>query len=142
MKLSAMLAGQRLFPAVAAVAIALAVSGCSDEPRPKPKLAAKAAPSPAAPQTQAEAMKVPPEKPSASNVQATGDQDLAGRVKSALAAGTGFNAHQIDITVKDGAVTLFGTADTKAQREAAGKAAAAVSGVKSVENKLAVVAGS
>lgn len=141
MKLNARMTGQRLLTAVAAAVIALAVSACGDEPRPKPKLAAKAAPSPAAPLPEPGTMKAPPAKPAAVDAQAD-DQALAALVKSALAAAPGLNAHQIDITVKDGAVTLFGTAETRVQREAAGKAAATVSGVRSVENKLAVVAGS
>ena len=139
MKPSARMTGQRLLTALAAVAVALAVSACGDEPRPKPKVAAKTPPPPAAPQ--AEPMKAPPDRPAVMDAGAA-DRALADRVKSALTAAPGLNAHRIDIAVKDGAVTLFGTAETRAQHEAAGKAAAAVSGVKSVENKLAVVAGS
>ncbi len=139
MKLSAWMTGQRLLTALAAAVIALAVSACGDEPRPRPKVAAKTPPPPAAPQ--AEPMKALPDKLVVVDAGAA-DQALADRVKSALSAAPGLNAHRIDIAVKDGAVTLFGTAETKAQHEAAGKAAAAVSGVKSVENKLAVVAGS
>lgn len=136
MKLNVMRTSQRLFPALAAGVIALAVSGCGDEPKPAPNTAPRAAPAPEAKAAPA------PDKPAVESAQVTNDQALAAKVKSALAAETSVNAHRIDITVKNGVVTLFGTAETKAQRETAGKAAAAVSGVKSVENKLAVVAGS
>ena len=141
MKFSAMRAGPRFLPAVVAGVTALAIIGCGEEPRPKPKLAAKAAPPPAAP-LPAETMKDPaPVKPAAGNSLAA-DQALADRVKSALVAEPGLNAHGIDVVAKDGAVTLFGTTETKARRETAARIATAVAGVKSVENKLAVVAGS
>lgn len=139
MKITAKRTGLRLFPIVAAGAIALAVSGCGDEPQSKP--AARTAAPPTVPQPQVEARPAP-EKPAAESALAASDQALAARVKSALAAAPGLNTHRIDVTARDGAVTLFGTAETKAQRETAGKAAAAVAGVKSVENKLAIVAGS
>ncbi len=137
MKSSTLHPGNRLLGAVTAATVALALYGCGDEPAPKPAVTATP---PAAPAPQA----VPapaPEKPAATS-QSDADQALAARVKSALTAAPDINAHRIDVTAKSGAVTLFGTADTKEQREAAGKAATAVAGVTSVENKLAVVAGS
>jgi hyperosmotically inducible protein len=70
------------------------------------------------------------------------DKELAGRVKSALVAERNLNAHGIDVVAKDGAVTLFGTAETRMRRDLAEKVASRVDGVKSIENKLAVVAGS
>ena len=138
MKPSTLRPGGRLPGIATAAAVAFSLYGCGGEPPPKP--AAKAAP-PAAPAPEAKAAPAP-DKPAAASSQADADQALATRVKSALAAASGINAHRIDVTAKSGAVTLFGTAETKAQREAAGKAAAAVAGVTSVENKLAVVAGS
>lgn len=128
-----------LFHAVAAGVIAVAFSGCGDESPPKP--AAKAPPPPAQAAPKAEA-KAAPDKPAAESGQAAADKALAARVKSALSAEPLLNAHGMDIVVKDGAVTLFGTADSRVKREMAGKIAAAVAGVKSVDNKLAVVAGS
>ncbi len=137
MKLSARQTVQRLVTVVAAGVFTLAVSGCGDEPQPKP--AAKTVPPPAAPQAEA---KTAPEKPAVESARAANDQALAAKVKSALAAAPGLNSHRIDVTVKDGAVTLFGTAESRHQQEAAAKIAAAVAGVKSVENRLALVAGS
>ncbi|HET9403547.1 MAG TPA: BON domain-containing protein [Burkholderiales bacterium] len=139
MKLRARMTGQRLLTALTAAAVALAVSACGDEPRPRPKVAAKAPPPPAIPQ--AEPMKALPDKPVVVDAQAA-NQELAARVKSALAAEKNLNAHGIDVVAQDGVVTLFGTAETKARRETASRIAAAVTGVKSVDNKLAVVAGS
>ncbi len=138
MRISTPRPAARLLSAVTSAAVALSLYGCGDEPPPKP--VTKTAP-PVAPSPEAKAAPAP-EKPATASSQADADQALAARVKSALAATTGLNAHQIDVTAKSGAVTLFGTAETKAQREAAGKSAAAVAGVMSVENKLAVVAGS
>ena len=48
----------------------------------------------------------------------------------------------ITVTADSGVVTLYGTADTADQRAKAGMIAAGVAGVKSVNNKLAIVAGS
>jgi hyperosmotically inducible protein len=138
MKLGTNRGGLHSVHVIAAGIIALAVSGCSNEQPPRPKSAAAPPVSPAPEPKPAPV----PEKPAAASAPVNPDLALAERVKSALAATSGLNAHRIDITVKDGSVTLFGTAETKAQREAAGKSAAAVTGVRSVENKLAVVAGS
>ena len=48
----------------------------------------------------------------------------------------------IDVTAKGGAVTLWGTAATDAERRRAAQIAAKVEGVKSVDNRIAVVKGS
>jgi len=81
-------------------------------------------------------------KAAAEKTKQDADAALAAKVKSALGAEKGLNAHAIDITARDGAVTLFGTADTPALRDKATKIAAGVEGVKSVENRMAVVKGS
>lgn len=138
MKTSTPRPGGRVLSAATAAVVALSLYACGGEPPPKP--AAKTAPPPA-PTPEAKAAPAP-EKPAAGINQADADRTLAAAVKSALAAAPDINAHRIDVAAKNGAVTLFGTAETKAQREGAGKVAAAVAGVKSVENRLAVVAGS
>jgi hypothetical protein len=124
---------------VAAALLAYALSGCGQEP--PPKQAVKVVPVPALPAAQ-DTAKAEPAKPSAEAVRAAADKELAGRVKAALGAERTLNAHGIDVVASNGAVTLFGTAETRMKRDMAGKVAAAVEGVKSVENKLAVVAGS
>ena len=67
---------------------------------------------------------------------------LAGKVKSALAAEPGLKAFAIDVNASGGAITLFGTVDTRANRERAAKLASGVDGVKSVQNNLVLVSGS
>jgi len=124
---------------VAAALLAFALSGCGQEP--PPKQAVKVVPVPTPPAAQ-DAAKAEPAKPSAEAARAAADKALAGRVKAALGAERTLNAHGIDVVASNGAVTLFGTAETRMKREIAGKVAAGVAGVKSVENKLAIVAGS
>ncbi len=67
---------------------------------------------------------------------------LAGKVKSTLAADPGLKAFAIDVNASGGAVTLFGTVDTRTNREKAAKVASGVEGVKSVRNNLVLVSGS
>ena len=117
-----------------AAALLLAVAACSDAPAPKAveikpvidsKVEAKAA----------EAPKTEAPKPDPNKL-------LAQRVKRALEDEGKIQAAAIDVTAADGAVTLWGTAASDAERRRAAQAAARVEGVKSVDNRLAVVAGS
>jgi osmotically-inducible protein OsmY len=126
-------------PVITAALLALALSGCGKEPPPKPVV--KSVPVPA-PQVNEAAAKAEAERVAAQAARTAADKELAGRVKAALTAERNLNAHGIDVTAKDGAVTLFGTAETRARRDLAQKIAAGVDGVKSIENKLAIVAGS
>jgi len=121
-----------------AALLAFALSGCGQEPPPKPAVKVVPVPTPAA----QDAAKAEPAKPSAEAARAAADKELAGRVKAALGAERNLNAHGIDVVASNGAVTLFGTAETRMKRDIAGKVAAGVEGVRSVENKLAIVAGS
>lgn len=120
---------------------ALALAACGDDaPKPAPKPAAPppaaaapaAAPAPApAPITKApEAPKPDPNK------------ELAERVKRALEGEAKIQAAGIDVTASNGVVTLWGTAATTDERERAARVAGKIDGVKSVENKIAVVKGS
>ncbi|HEX9674295.1 MAG TPA: BON domain-containing protein [Burkholderiales bacterium] len=122
-----------------AALLAFAFFGCGREPPPTPVV--KDVPIPVAPVDQ-DAGKAEAAKQAAVAARAAADKALAGRVKAALVAERNLNAHGIDVTAKDGAVTLFGTAETRLRRDMAEKIAARVDGVKSVENKLAIVAGS
>lgn len=124
---------------VAVALLAFVLSGCGQEPPPKPAVKVVPLPTPLAAQ---DAAKAEPPKLSAEAARAAADKDLASRVKAALGAERTLNAHGIDVVASNGAVTLFGTAETRMKREIAGKVAASVEGVKSVENKLAIVAGS
>lgn len=122
-----------------AALLAFALAGCGREPPPKPVV--EAVPVPVLP-AEPEAAKAGTEKMAAQAARASADKELAGRVKAALVAERNLNAHGIDVVAKDGAVTLYGTAETRMRRDMAEKIAARVDGVKSVENKLAIVAGS
>jgi len=122
-----------------ATLLAFAFSGCGREPPPKPVI--KDVPVPVAPVNQ-DTGKAEAARQAAAAARASADKELAGRVKSALVGERNLNAHGIDVTAKDGVVTLYGTAETRMRRDMAEKIAARVDGVKSVENKLAIVAGS
>lgn len=81
--------------------------------------------------------------PKAGEPSATGENAaLAAKVKSALAAEPELKMLAIDVNASGGTVMLFGTADTRANREKAGKVASGVEGVKSVQNNLVLVKGS
>ena len=67
---------------------------------------------------------------------------LAARVKLALEKREKILAAAIDVTAADGTITLWGTAASAAERSRAAKLASSVEGVKSVENRIAVVKGS
>ena len=107
--------------------------GASESPTP-PASADKAKPKAAVPQSPTGAG-----KPSAS--RPASDEELAERVKSALLAEP-LSALAFNVSVSNGVVTLSGTADTQETRERAARIAAAVEGVKSVNNRINVVSGS
>lgn len=116
----------------------LGLTACGDKPAPKP--AAKPIP----PVTQEEPKKneMKMAAPAPAIAKAEPDSDLAAKVKDALGADGGVNVHRIDVSASNGVITLYGTADDAATREKAARISAGVAGVKSVKNKLAIVAGS
>lgn len=120
--------------------LAFALSGCDREAPPKPVV--QDVPVPVAPANEDMAKAETAKQQAAEAVRAASDKELAGRVKAALAAERNLNAHGIDVVARNGAVTLYGTAETRMRRDMAEKIAARVEGVKSVDNKLAIVAGS
>jgi hyperosmotically inducible protein len=69
------------------------------------------------------------------------DADLTNRVKSAVLAQP-LSALMFNVSVSNGIVTLSGTADSTDTREKAGRAAADVEGVRSVNNRISVLSGS
>ncbi|HSO05649.1 MAG TPA: BON domain-containing protein [Pelomicrobium sp.] len=95
------------------------------ESRPQPATSAPpaAAPAPNAP---------PPD----------GNTALAGKVKDAVKAAIGGGAYKVDVTARDGSVTLWGTTDTDEDRIKAEQAARAAAGGATVINELVVVKGS
>ena len=96
------------------------------------------APQPSVPKDEAKMSSAP--SPSAPSVNP--DAELTSRVKAALGSDGSINVHRIDVTSESGVVTLYGTAENADQRTRAAEIAAAVTGVRSVQNKLAIVAGS
>lgn len=72
----------------------------------------------------------------------TNDGALADRVKSVINAETSPGSVVLDVTAKDGIVTLHGTAATDSERERAARVASSVAGVQSVKNELVIVRGS
>ena len=123
---------------VMAASLALALGACSrDEPMPPKAVDISKLPAEPPPQQATTA----PENPAEAHL-ASADKALAGKVKSALVAERGLNGHEIDVVAKNGVITLYGTASTPGRRDTAARVAGNVEGVKSVENKLAIVAGS
>ncbi|MGH8633692.1 MAG: BON domain-containing protein [Burkholderiales bacterium] len=125
-----------------ATLLALVLSGCGQEPPPKPAVKVVPVPAVAVAPANQDAAKAEAEKMADQAARAAADKELAGRVKAALVSERNLNAHGIDVVAKGGVVTLYGTAETRVRRDMAEKIATRVDGVKSIENKLAIVAGS
>lgn len=118
--------------------LVLGLTACGDKPAPKP--AAK--PIPPVTQKAPKKDETKMAAPAPPIAKAEPDSDLAAKVKNALGADGSVNVHRIDVSASNGVITLYGTADDAATREKAARISAGVAGVKSVENKLAIVAGS
>ena len=66
----------------------------------------------------------------------TDDATVTNAVETALSRSTAVSARDVETSTRQGTVTLKGTVDTPAQREAAVKIAAQVPGVKNINNRL------
>ena len=66
------------------------------------------------------------------------DPLITARIQAKYFASPDVKAHRIDVDTRNGLVTLDGTVDSEAQREAAASIARTVDGVTRVENKLLV----
>lgn len=125
---------------ILALASILAFAACSDSPPPAKPAAQPASPPPQAaapaPETKAPEVK-PPEAP-----KPDPNKELAQRVKQALEGDRKIQAAAIDVTAKDGRISLWGTTATADERNRAAQIAAKVNGVASVDNQLKVVKGS
>jgi hyperosmotically inducible protein len=124
---------------VTAVMLALGLTACGEKAPPPP--VAMVAP-PAITVGPAPEIRTTPPQKAPEPPQAAADRALALKVKDALVREPLINGHGIDVVARNGVVTLFGTAETRMKRDVAGNVASNVAGVVSVENKLAVVAGS
>jgi hypothetical protein len=120
-----------------ATALTLALAACDETP-PPPKPAAPPAPPPqaAAPAPKAPEAKAP-EAP-----KPDPNKELAQRVKRALDGDGKIQGGAIDVTAKDGRVSLWGTTATPTERNLAAQIASKVDGVASVDNQIKVVKGS
>ena len=124
---------------IVAPALTLALVACGDSAPPKPVA------QPATPPPQAAAPKIQPIEKEAKAPEAPKpdpNQELARRVKQALERDAKVLAAEIDVTAKDGRVSLWGTAATAEERARAAQIAEKVSGVASVDNQLKIVKGS
>jgi hypothetical protein len=72
--------------------------------------------------------------------KAPNDAELTSNIQTRLATDSGLQAKQLGVKAEGGTVTLTGTVDNDAQREAAARYAAAEPGVKQVINNLQVAA--
>jgi hyperosmotically inducible periplasmic protein len=96
-------------------------------------------------QSEAKTVAAAPAQPAVPQVQvakADPDKALAALVKQALETEPKIHSAGIDVTAAGGAVTLWGTAVSNGERARAARLASEVEGVKSVENRIAVVKGS
>lgn len=66
------------------------------------------------------------------------DAKVTGEIQSKFTQDSGLSAKQLTVQASGGVVTLSGSVDNDAQREAAGRQAASVAGVKTVINNLQV----
>jgi hypothetical protein len=116
------------------IALCLAGLAACDSSMTQKKLSDVPAAGPFSPATAAPASTIQAKAP-----EVDPNETLAARVKKALEA---IRADGIDVTASDGAITLWGTTPTAADHTRAAGVAAKIDGVKSVDNKLAVVKGS
>ena len=72
--------------------------------------------------------------------KAPNDAELTSDIQTKLATDSGLQGKQLGVKAESGTVTLTGTVDNDAQREAAARYAAAEPGVKQVINNLQVQA--
>jgi hyperosmotically inducible protein len=123
---------------ILSIAAILALAACGDSAPP-----AKPAAQPAAPAPQASAPEAPkPEAKAPEAPKPDPNKELAQRVKQALERDGKIQAAAIDVTAKDGRVSLWGTAGTAAERNQAAQIASKVDGVASIDNQIKVVKGS
>src|SRR5687767_15125370 len=120
-----------------ATTLILGLAACGDSaPPPKPvaqPTQPPQAPAPVAKAPEAKAPEAPKPDP---------NKELAQRVKNALEGEGKIRAAEIDVTAKDGRVSLWGTTASAEERNLAAQVASKVAGVASVDNQLKIVKGS
>jgi len=129
----------RILATALSLALLLSIAACGDSaPPPKPAAAPTPPPQAQAPAPEAKA----PEAKAPEAPKPDPNKELARRVKQALDADGKVQGAAIDVTAKDGRVSLWGTAATASERNRAGQIAAQVEGVASVDNQIKIVKGS
>ena len=66
------------------------------------------------------------------------DAKISSEIQSKFSQDSGLSSKQLTVQAQDGVVTLAGTVDNDAQRDAASRQAASVAGVRTVVNNLQV----
>jgi hypothetical protein len=123
---------------ILAIALLFGIAACGDSAPPAKPAAQPATPAPQTPAPQAKA----PEAKAPEAPKPDPNKELAQRVKQALESDGKVQGGGIDVTAKDGRVSLWGTTATAGERSRAAQIAAKVDGVTSVDNQLKVVKGS
>jgi hypothetical protein len=118
-------------------ALALALAACSKESAPP---APPEAPQVAPPDTTPSATSGTVTPPAATATDP--NSELEAKVKSEFFKDPDLKTLPADVRASNGKITIYGTADSEAERKRAGAAAARVPGVKSVDNQLKIVRGS
>ena len=118
---------------------ALALAACGDS-TPPPKPVAQ----PVTPPAQVQAPEAPkaPEAKAPETPKPDPNKELAQRVKQAIDSDGKVQPGSIDVTAKDGRVSLWGTAASAGERNRAGQIAAKIQGMASVDNQIKIVKGS
>jgi hyperosmotically inducible periplasmic protein len=124
-----------------AVLAVAALAACGDDVTPPKPAAQEPAPAPQA-ATPAPTPTPAPEAKAPEAPKPDPNKELAQRVKQALEGDAKVQAAAIDVTAKDGRVSLWGTAATADERSRAAQIASKVQGVASVDNQIKIVKGS
>ena len=121
-------------------AVAALMAGCGKPDDATPPTPTTSSPPPAVAALQPPVSIAPPMVPETAT--APDDTTLASRVREALMADADVKDQKIDVSASEGVVQLSGFVDTGDQTARAATVAGAVDGVRSVDNRLALKAGS
>ena len=132
---------KRLLP-LAAAALLAACGQDKPAPTPPPASTEAAKPVASAPAVAPAPAPAPTPAPAPQAAAPSPDKALATKIREALEQALGAGATRIDVTVKNGAVTLWGSVDDDDERARMLDLARKVPGVTSVQNKLQIVTGS
>lgn len=121
-------------------AVAALIAGCGKPDNAVPPTPTTSAPPPAVAAVQPPAAPTPPMVPETAT--APDDATLASRVREALLADADVKDQKIEVSAAEGVIQLSGFVDSGTQTARAAEVAGAVDGVRSVDNRLELKAGS